>query len=152
MSRENVELVRSICAPWECGDFSSAEWAHPDIEYVIADGPTPGSWTGLVGMATGWRDMLSAWEELRAEPEEYREVDDERVLVLTGSSGRGKASRLELGQMQTKGANLFHVRGGKVTRLVVYFDRRERALVDLCLSPEADPREQAFSRIGCATL
>jgi ketosteroid isomerase-like protein len=31
-----------------------------------------------------------------------------------------------------KGANLFHFRGGKVTRLVVYWDR-ERAFVDLGL-------------------
>jgi hypothetical protein len=37
--------------------------------------------------------------------------------------------------MQSKGANLFHVRGGKVARLVLYWDR-ERALVDLGLARE----------------
>jgi ketosteroid isomerase-like protein len=123
MSEENVELVRSIHAPWVRGDYSSVEWAHPEIEYVVADGPEPGSWKGLAGLAEGWRSWLSAWDGLHAEAEEYREVDAERVLVLVKLSGRGRTSGLEVGKIQTKGANLFHVRGGKVTRIVVYFDR-----------------------------
>jgi ketosteroid isomerase-like protein len=63
----NLELVRSIYAAWQRGDYSSVEWADPEIEYVFADGPTP---------------------------------------------------------------NLLHIRDGKVTRLVIYFDR-ERALADV---------------------
>ena len=132
MSRENVEIVRSIFAAWERGDYSSAEWAHPEIEFVAADGPTPGSWTGVAAMAEAWREALSAFEELRAEADEYRPVDGERVLVLMHFGGRGKTSGLEVGDIQMKGANLFHVRGGKVTRLVTYWDR-ERAFADLGL-------------------
>ena len=123
MSQENVELVRAACAPWARGDYSSVEWAHPEIEYVIADGPAPGRWTGLAGLEEGWRSWLSAWDEWRLEAEEYRELDGERVLGLFQASGRGRTSGLEMGQVRTKAANLFHIRGGKVTRIVVYFDR-----------------------------
>ena len=136
MASANLDLVRSIFAPLERGDYSSVEWAHPEIEYVFADGPTPGSWTGLAGMTEGWRDFLSAWEEYRAVVEEYRELDGERVLVLLQVSGRGKTSGLELAEMQTKTANVVHVRDGKVMRIVFYFDR-ERAFADLGLPSEA---------------
>ena len=129
MSQENVELVRPIYAAWERGDFSSAEWAHPEVEFVVADGPDAGTWTGTTGMAQAWHDWLGAWEEYRVEVDGYRELDDERVLVLMLHCGRGKTSGLDVGQTGTKRAraNLLHVRDGRVTRLVLYWDR-ERAL------------------------
>ena len=122
MSQENVELVRSICIPWESGDFSSIGWAHHEIEFAFADGPTPGTWTGAAAMAEAWREALSAWEGLDVKVERYVPLDDERVLVLMHNTGRGKASGLELDQLHTRGANLFHVREGAVTRLVLYWD------------------------------
>ena len=54
------------------------------------------------------------------------------MLVLTHRVGRGKTSGLEVGQMRTQGANVFHVRDGKVTKLVWYWDR-DRAFADLGL-------------------
>ena len=131
----NLDLVRSIYAAWERGDFRSAEWAHPEIEFVIADGPDPTSWTGVAGMVDGFRKFLSTWVEYRIDADEYRELDSDRVLVLVQIFGRGKTSGLELGGVQAKGANLFHIRDGKVRRLVNYNDR-ERALADLGLAPE----------------
>jgi ketosteroid isomerase-like protein len=128
----NLDLVRSIYANWERGDFSAIEWAHPEIEYVIADGPSPDSWKGLSGMVEGTRDWLNTWEDARFEVDEYRELDRERVLVLVRQSGRGKGSELEIGEMGEQGANLFLIRDGKVTRLVSYWDRN-RALADLGL-------------------
>jgi hypothetical protein len=127
--------VRSIRAGWDRGDFTSVRWAHPEIELVFADGPSPGSWTGLAGLTEAWRDFLSTWEDFRTEAYEYRELDGERVLVFARLSGRGKTSGLEIGEMQAIGVNLFHLRDGKVTRLVLYMDR-ERALADLGLAPE----------------
>jgi hypothetical protein len=106
----NVDLVRSIYAAWERGDYSSAEWAHQEIEFVIADGPAPESRTGPAGLAEGAREFLSTWEDFRFEAEEYRELDNDRVLVLTRRIGRGKTSGAELEQMGSKGASLFHIR------------------------------------------
>jgi ketosteroid isomerase-like protein len=134
---QNLDLVRSINANWERGDYSEALWAHPDVEFVSADGPSPGAWSGLAGMAEGFRDFLGAWDEYRVEADEFRELDLERVLVLDHGVGRGRTSGLELGQMRANGAHLFHIRDGMVTRHVAYWDR-ERALSDLGLAPEAD--------------
>ena len=106
---ENLDLVRSIHAAHGRGDYSSVEWAHLEIEYVWADGPSPGTWTGRAGMAETWRDYLSTWEEYRTVVDEYRELDDERVLVLYTFSGRGKANGLDVGQMRGKIAGLFHL-------------------------------------------
>jgi ketosteroid isomerase-like protein len=133
MASANVELVRSIYQAWELGDFSSADWAHPEIEYVIADGPAAGSWTGLAAMAEATSDWLSVWEQYSIAAEQYRELDDERVLVLNRRSGRGKTSRLELSEMRSQGADVFHLRDGKVTRSVHYWDR-EHGLADLGLA------------------
>jgi ketosteroid isomerase-like protein len=135
MPSANVDLVRSIYAAWERGDFSSAEWADPEIEFVL-DGPEPSIRRGLAEMAEGFRSSLSAWEEFRAEAEEFRELDDGYVLVLLrASSGRGKTSGLDIGQLRTQGANLFHISGSKVTKLVVYLER-DHALTDLGLAPD----------------
>jgi ketosteroid isomerase-like protein len=122
MSRENLELIRSIYAAWDSGDFTLAEWADPEIEYVGVDGPDPESVKGLAAMARSFRTWLSTWEEFRLEAIEYRELDPERVLVLDRSSGRGKTSGVDLGRIQSQGAWLFHVRDGRVTRMVRYLD------------------------------
>jgi ketosteroid isomerase-like protein len=131
-----LDLVRSLFARWRRGDFSSTDWADPEIEYVHAGrGAGAGSWRGLAGLAEGWLDWISAWDEFRAEPDEFRELDDERVLVLVHFSGRGRTSGVALEDIQTKAANVIHVRDGKVTRLVLY-PNREIAFADLGLPPE----------------
>jgi ketosteroid isomerase-like protein len=134
---EHLDLVRPIYADWERGDFSSNDWADPEIEFVVMDGTSPGRRTGLRALAASWREVLNAWDDFRTIAEEYRELDDERILVLTVNTGRGKVSGLELADVEPKGANLLHIRDGRVTRLVAWWNR-ERALTDLGLAPEAD--------------
>ena len=46
----NLDLVRSIFAAWERGDWSAADWADPNIEFERAGDLTGGRWTGLAGI------------------------------------------------------------------------------------------------------
>ena len=126
----NLDLVRSIYADWERGDFSRADWADPEIEWVSADGPDPGRWLGLAGVAQVNRDFLSAWRDWRVSAEQMRELDEERILVLTRRAGKGKVSGLAFGG---PAANVLHMRDGRVVRLVFYWER-DRALADLGLA------------------
>jgi ketosteroid isomerase-like protein len=134
MASANVELVRSIFAAWERGDYRQTGWADPEIEFVFADGPTPGTWKGLSGLADAWGDFLSVWEGFRSELESCHELDRERVLTLAHYAGRGRTSGVEVEEI-SRSAGVFHIRAGQVTRLVFYFDR-ERALADLGLPAE----------------
>ncbi len=129
MASPNLDLVRSIYADWERGDFRNVGWAHPDIEYTAVDGLSPGTSTGIQAMGAGWREFVTDWSDFRAETEEYRELDDERVLTLHRFSGRGRTSGVEVGPTGAKGACLFYVANGKVTKLLLY-SVRDRAFAD----------------------
>jgi ketosteroid isomerase-like protein len=129
MSQENVDLVRSIYATVGRGDYSSADWASEDIEYVVADGVAPATLRGRDGLVLAMRDAFSVMEDWRDLPEQFRELDADRVLVLSKFSGRGKTSGLAVEQDV---AQLFEIHEARVTRIVVYFDRT-LALSDLGL-------------------
>ena len=127
---ENLDLVRSIYADWERGDFSRVEWAHPEIEFGFADGPEPGHWTGRDEMSHHYAGWLRGFQGFRAEPEQYIVADRNRILVFVENSGRGRTSGVEFEQHTV--ANYFEIHEGRVTRLILYWDR-DRALADLGL-------------------
>ena len=138
MPSANVDLVRSIYADWERGDFSSADWAHPEIEFVYVGGPSPGTFRGLAGMAEGHGGWLNAWDDFCVVADEYHELDEERVLVLDRPRGRGRSSGLDISQ---KGATLFHIRDGLAIKVIITWNR-EQAFAELGLSARrASPSE-----------
>ena len=133
MTSANLELVRSIAAKWERGDWTDASWADPTIEFVVDDSLSPTSWSGPAGLAKGWLTFLSAWDDYRIEVEEIRELDEHRVLLLVLHGGRGKRSGVDIGQSRFHGAVLFEMRDGSVIRMGAYLDRN-RAFAELGLA------------------
>jgi ketosteroid isomerase-like protein len=68
--------------------------------------------------------------------DEIRELDEERILAFVRHSGRGKSSGVEI---QAEHVHVIHVRDGKVTRLVAYYER-DRALGAVRLPNEQGAR------------
>ena len=101
----NLDLVRSIYVAWERGDYyRSVEWAHPEIEFVVMDGLNPGTLWGVDALEDNWREFQGAWEDYGMNAEDYRQLADERILVMVRLSGRGKASGLEVAQTGSRAA------------------------------------------------
>lgn len=75
---------------WQRGNFSSTDWADPEIELISADGPSVASWVGLAGMADATRDYFGAWEEWRFEA---ALPADARAMQGVGETGAGRTPR-----------------------------------------------------------
>jgi ketosteroid isomerase-like protein len=121
MSQENVEIVRALFARWNEGDYSSTDWADPDIAFVMK---TPGGGTsqGVEAMRDSWRNFLRAWEEFQGMPQKVIETGNQ-VLVLNEFGGRGSASGVPIRGM--RGAALFTFEAGRVVRLALFTDWEE---------------------------
>jgi SnoaL-like domain len=123
-SKADMDLVRSIYARWQNGDFSSAEWAHPDIEFTAPDGTIT---HGLSAMTDAWREFLRAWSDFAAAPEEFEQSGAD-VLVSTRFTGQSAGAGFPLAEFP--GNALFTIREGLVIRLAL-IGRREDALAEL---------------------
>lgn len=119
MSRENVEIVRAILANWASGDFSSTDWADPEIEFVAPFDKA----RGVEALGQRWREFLLAWDHFVTTPERFIDAGGDRVLVLIRFEGHGRASGTPL--LNFCGAQLFTLRDGKVVRLVLYENRHD---------------------------
>ena len=104
--------MRSIYADWERGDLGRVDWADPEIEFVVAEGPEPGVSRGLAAMGDQVRGALIDMPGWRGEAEGCRELIDGRVLVLARIAGRGRSTGLERPRLESsRSARLGYARG-----------------------------------------
>jgi ketosteroid isomerase-like protein len=98
MSRENVDVVKALFAAFAERDLdAAARVLHPEIEIrpAIVGGPEGVVYRGLNGNRQFWADIDAAWTEFRIEPEEFRDLGGQ-VLVLGRALARGPGSGIAL--------------------------------------------------------
>jgi ketosteroid isomerase-like protein len=126
MDRQIPEALRRVYDEWGRGNF------RPKFDFY--DDEMEWGWSydflGLEGVYHDpaernqrLYDWLTGWEDWRCEAQEFIAHGD-HVVVLCRYHGRGRGSGA---QVDTKGAHLWTLRGGKAIRLEV-FSERERAL------------------------
>ena len=124
MSRENVETVRRVFQRWASGDLA-ADCLDPEIEYSRIGAQTPdmeGRWTGLDEMSRAVRDYLRPMSDLRIEAERIIDLGEDRVLVLSRHTARGKQSGVPI---EHEIGDLLTLRDGRIVRYDTYWNRAE---------------------------
>jgi ketosteroid isomerase-like protein len=124
MSKENVEIVKSLFAAFAERDQAAAETVlDPEVEIrpAIVGGPEGVVYHGLRGNRRFWHDVDAAWKEFRIEVEEFRDLG-EQVLVLGRAFARGEGSGIALNEPV---AWLAAVREGRIVEFRSFSNQRE---------------------------
>jgi ketosteroid isomerase-like protein len=127
----NVEIVRAGLDAWNRRDVAAViEILDPDAELVPMRAVLEGTvYRGPKGFQTFLQDMGEDWEHFHLEPDDFRAIDETRVLVLGRVLGRGRASGMDV---EAPAAWVCELHDGKVTR-VQFYANPEAAQADLGL-------------------
>jgi ketosteroid isomerase-like protein len=125
MSEENVEVVRRMFEAYARGGFVAlAEFTHPDFEMTqVPNHPLTGPFRATEA-AEVMLSFAESFEDFRAEPEDFVDAGDDRVVVAFRERGRPRGGSLELDQVF---GILYTLRGDKIFRME-WFDTFEEAL------------------------
>ena len=125
MSAENVELVRNglehFVATGEPAWDTLSE--HVEVrDHDIMDGR---EYRGH-GDVRRWlfEDWASAWSDYSSEPEEFIDVDDERVIAVSRVKTTGRSSGVEI---ERQDAMVFLVRDRQIVH-IDYYNSKQQAL------------------------
>jgi ketosteroid isomerase-like protein len=127
MSEENVEIVRRATEAFNEGGLASQEAEDFFDDAVVfeepPEQPAPRVVRGREAAVEMFRQFDEAWEEHRSDPEEIREIDKERVLLLSIEHFRGRDGIV----VDQPCGTIFTLADGKIARMQPFWDR-ENAL------------------------
>jgi uncharacterized protein len=120
MSERNVEIVRNLYDAYERSDVVTLQsLTDPDLVWQLQselpDAATLHGYDEVLAWLTGWD---AEFVGSRIDPEQFFDLDD-RVLVVSRVSGRGRVSDIEV---ELKTTHLFTLRDGRIADVRTFFD------------------------------
>ena len=124
MSSENIELARRGYEAFATGDLAPlSDFFDPEIEvHDFPDVPDRAVYHGPEGFLALLANVVAEFDDFRIEPEKFIAIDDEHVLVLVRTVGRGKGSGAEV---EVHVAHLWRIRDGRAIELRLHGSREE---------------------------
>jgi len=98
------------------------ELLDPEAEWIPITAVLEGTRYKGEDEVRGWIEGIKReWEIFETRPQEYRDLGDDRVLILGTWRARGRSSGVELDSQPA--AWLLQIEGGKITRMQTFTDR-----------------------------
>ena len=120
------EQVEAVFAALNARDFEALGEMpfHPDMEFrsvlTAVEGGT--TYHGIQGLRQWAQGIDSIFERFHSELIDFRELDDERALVVVRTTGRARTSGVPIDGRRTQ---IWTWRNGKMWRSEVFTDPRE---------------------------
>ena len=123
MSRANVEIAKQVIDAFNRRDVDAIfACVNPDVEWFPAMTLGGGPLRGREGIESYVREVSDTWEEYRVVGQDFRDLGDDQVLVLSRVEGRGTGSG---GLVDAAMGQTFDFREGKIARVRTYLDHGE---------------------------
>jgi ketosteroid isomerase-like protein len=121
MSQANVEIARRVIDAFNSRDVDAIfACVNPDVEWFPAMPVTiGGGLRGRKGIESYIREVSDTWEDYRVVVQDFRDLAEDRVLVLSRIEGRGAGSG---GLVDAAMGQIFDFRDGKIARVRTYLD------------------------------
>ena len=116
---DDLATLDGMLAEWERGEFWNGAPYAEDVVFVVS-GPDAAEYHGIDGLTAAWRDFLSAWEDFHVETERVVPGEPGVYALLVRLRARGKGSGVDI---DAEVANVVRMKGGRVTRLEMFWDR-----------------------------
>ena len=121
----NVQIAKRVIDAFNDRNLDAMfECVNEDVEWFPAMPVTfgGGALRGRAGIESYIREVNDTWEEYRVVGQDFRDLGDDQVLVLSRIEGRGASSG---GLVDAAMGQIFDFRDGKIARVRTYLDHGE---------------------------